>query len=124
MGLFDAIFGGDSSSSSSSTSTSTTNASSGASEGALSIAATGPVTLTEPGAIKAALDLAGEVNRRALEALTKSFSENVKAIQSSTDTVLQKQSIDSGERLQSTLTTLGWISGAVVLGLYMVKRYA
>lgn len=124
MGFFDSIFGGDSSSSSSATTTNTTSASSGASEGALSIAATGPVTLTEPGAVKAALDLASEVNRRALETLSKSFSENVKAVQSSTEAVLQKQSIDSGERLQSTLTTLGWLAGAVVLGLYLVKRYA
>lgn len=123
MGLF-GLFGGGDSSSSSSTTTSTTNASSGASEGALSIAATGPVTLTEPGAIKAALDLASEVNRRALESLTKSFSDNVKAIQSSTEAVLQKQSIDSGERTESLIKTLSWTAAAVVLGLYMMKRYA
>ena len=132
MGFLSDIFGGDSSSSStSSTSTTSTSASAGASDNSLAISSNAPVTIVEPGSVKAVLDLAGQVNKNALEALSRSFGENIAAVQAGfkenvklTGDVLNKQTIDSGERLTSLVQTLAWVAAAGALGLFVLKRYA
>jgi hypothetical protein len=130
------LFGssGDSSSSSSSstqTTTTTTTPTSGASDNSLAISATGNVALLEPGAVGQALDLAGKVNAAALEALGKTFSENVATLQSGftqnvglTTAALNKTTLDSGERLNSLVTTLAWAAVIGIVGFFAVKKFA
>lgn len=122
---------GSSSSSSSSVVTNTTTPTSGASDNSLAISATGNVALLEPGAVGQALDLAGQVNAAALNALTKTFSENVATLQQGftanvglTTAALNKTSLDSGERLQSVIKTIAIAAVIGFLGFAAVKKFA
>lgn len=131
MGLLSNLLGGGDSRSSSSTDTSVTSSSAGASDNSLAISSNAPVTIVEPGSVKAVLDLAGQVNKNALDALSKSFGENIAAVQAGFDKnvalttdVLNKQTLDSGERLTSLVQTLAWVAAAAAVGLFALKRYA
>ena len=128
------IFGGGedySSESKTETTTTTITPNAGASDNSLAISGGGNVTLLEPGAVAASLDLAGRVNDAALEALSKSFKQNLDTLQQGftenvglTTAALNKTTLDSGERLNSLVTTLAWITGGVVAAIFLIKRFA
>lgn len=124
----------DSSSSSTSTTTTTTTTvtpNAGASDNSLAVSAAGSVRLLEPGAVAQSLDLAGRVNAAALDALSKTFKENLDTLQQGftqnvglTTAALNKTTLDSGERLNSLITTLAWITGGVVASVFLIKKFA
>ncbi len=108
-------------SSSSSSSTVNQQASSGADGGSLAISTSGAVSVYEPAAIKQVFDFAGSVYERSVAALNQGFQANVGQLAAT----LEKQTIDSGERLQSTIGGLSktvLYSLAAVVAVYFIFR--
>lgn len=126
------IFGGgaDSSSKSETTTTTTTiTPNAGASNNSEAISGGGNVTLLEPGAVAASLDLAGKVNADALAAISQTFKQNLATLQQGftenvglTTAALNKAATDSGQQVNSLVTTLAWITGGVVAAIFLIKK--
>lgn len=76
------------------------------------------VTALDGGAIGKAFDFADSVVSTGIAALTQGFSQNVGQL----NAVLAKQTVDSGERIQSTVKI--FVIGAGVIGLAFIAYKA
>lgn len=100
----------------------------GASEGSIA-AYNSTVNVLDGGAIgeafgfgTAALDYAEAVTENAINSLSQSFGESTRVMSANAASVINKATLDSGERVQSTIKMVLWVVGIgialVVWGKY------
>lgn len=74
---------------------------------------------TAAGAFGGALDFASDVYARGVESLQSTFKENAQL----TASVLAKQTVDSGERVEKTVKMYGWFALAAIVGVVALQRF-
>lgn len=91
----------------------------------------GPVNILDGGAIKEsfgfganALDFAETVNNRAMDEMGRTFSETLDAVNKSTEQIVGKVTIDSGERVEKSMRAMAWLAVAAIVGFAIIGRRA
>lgn len=98
----------------------------------------GPVNILDGGAIKEsfgfganaldfganALDFAETVNSRAMDEMGRTFSETLDAVNKSTEQIVGKVTIDSGERVEKSMRAMAWLAVAAIVGFSIIGRRA
>ncbi len=136
MSLFGSLFR---SSSASSSSAATTNKNTGASDHSIAASDSSTINVLDAGAVQGAfgfgsgavqdaigfgshaLDIVAEVNQQSADALAKSFAQSAQIVSQT----IAKQTLDSGERVQTIVSYLIWAVagvGGLLLLSHMKKR--
>lgn len=87
--------------------------------------------MTDQGAVNSAFafgadafDFAENVNRSAIESLNQTFEETIGAVSDRTAQIVDKVTIDSGERVEKSMRAMAWVAVAAIVGFAIIGRRA